>query len=48
MAKSQEHLIGLLLGAEGDWPRAFETLAQTAWVSSPDRTAPRTTCPPSA
>jgi hypothetical protein len=27
MATSQEHLIGLLLGAEGDWPRAFETLA---------------------
>ncbi|WP_457252401.1 ATP-grasp domain-containing protein [Pedococcus sp. P5_B7] len=27
MAKTQEHLIGLLLGAEGDWPRAFETLA---------------------
>jgi hypothetical protein len=32
MAKSQEHLIGLLLGAEGDWPRAFETLAQRMGV----------------
>ncbi|WP_270886620.1 ATP-grasp domain-containing protein [Pedococcus sp. 5OH_020] len=27
MPTSQEHLVGLLLGAEGDWPRAFETLA---------------------
>ncbi|MEP6855641.1 MAG: hypothetical protein ABJA33_09245, partial [Pedococcus sp.] len=39
MAKSQEHLIGLLLGAEGDWPRAFETLAQRMGViSGPDGT----------
>jgi hypothetical protein len=27
MSTSREHLIGLLLGAETDWPRAFETLA---------------------
>ncbi|MGO4341585.1 ATP-grasp domain-containing protein [Pedococcus sp. 2YAF34] len=39
MAKSQEHLIGLLLGAEGDWPRAFETLAQRMGVvTGPDGT----------
>ncbi|MGA8980597.1 MAG: hypothetical protein WB473_15920 [Pedococcus sp.] len=39
MAKSQEHLIGLLLGAEGDWPRAFETLVQRMGVvSGPDGT----------
>jgi hypothetical protein len=27
MSTSREHLIGLLLGAEDDWPRAFEALA---------------------
>ena len=40
MAKSQEHLIGLLLGAEGDWPRAFETLARRLGVlTGPDGTS---------
>ena len=40
MAKTQEHLIGLLLGAEGDWPRAFETLAGRLGVlTGPDGTS---------
>ena len=29
---SQEHLIGLLLGAEEDWPTAFEALARRLGV----------------
>jgi hypothetical protein len=28
MTSSQSHLIGLLLGTENDWPRAFETLVR--------------------
>src|SRR3954452_22688985 len=28
MAKDTTHLIGLLLGTEDDWPRAFETLVE--------------------
>jgi hypothetical protein len=39
MSQSREHLIGLLLGAEGDWPRAFETLAGRLGVlTGPDGT----------
>jgi hypothetical protein len=42
MPQSREHLIGLLLGAEGDWPRAFETLAGRLGVlKSPDGTSHR-------
>ena len=29
---SQEHLVGLLLGAEEDWPTAFEALARRLGV----------------
>ena len=29
---SQEHLIGLMLGAEEDWPTAFEALARRLGV----------------
>ena len=37
MSASQEHLIGLLLGAEGDWPTAFEALAgRLGMVTAPD------------
>src|SRR6478609_4295995 len=37
MATSQDHLIGLLLGAEGDWPAAFEALASRLGVlTAPD------------
>ncbi len=37
MPTTHEHLIGLLLGAEGDWPVAFETLAQRLGVlTGPD------------
>jgi hypothetical protein len=44
MPQSREHLIGLLLGAEGDWPRAFETLAGRLGVlTGPDGTEHRVT-----
>ncbi len=36
MPAPQDHLIGLLLGAEGDWPVAFETLARRMGVISHD------------
>ena len=37
MPATQEHLIGLLLGAEGDWPTAFEALARRLGVvTAPD------------
>jgi hypothetical protein len=37
MASTQEHLVGLLLGAEGDWPAAFEALAgRLGVISAPD------------
>ena len=48
------HLIGLLLGAEEDWPQAFEAIT-LGWVRSAikvrttrstpsERTSPRSTC----
>jgi hypothetical protein len=40
MPAKQEHLIGLLLGAEVDWPTAFETLARRLGVvKAPDGTS---------
>ena len=36
---SQEHLIGLLLGAEEDWPTAFEALARRLGVLARRRRA---------
>ena len=32
MAKRTDHLVGLLLGAEEDWPTAFEALARRLGV----------------
>ena len=32
MAQVEEHLVGLLLGTEEDWPRAFETIAERLGV----------------
>ena len=39
-----DHLIGLLLGTEHDWPRAFETLIAPDRPDPRPSTAPRTTC----
>ena len=37
MSATHEHLIGLLLGAENDWPAAFEGLARKLGVvTAPD------------
>ena len=37
MPQTREHLIGLLLGAEGDWPTAFEALTRRlGTVTAPD------------
>jgi hypothetical protein len=42
MASTQEHLIGLLLGPEGDWPAAFETLAgRLGVITAPDGSSHR-------
>ncbi|QGN56778.1 RimK family alpha-L-glutamate ligase [Nostocoides sp. HKS02] len=42
MASTREHLIGLLLGAEGDWPAAFETLAgRLGVITAPDGSSHR-------
>ena len=39
MPATREHLIGLLLGAEGDWPTAFEALTRRLGpVTAPDGT----------
>ena len=44
MPATQEHLIGLLLGAEGDWPTAFEALTRRLGdVTAPDGTTHRFT-----
>ena len=44
MPDSQEHLIGLLLGAEGDWPAAFEAMARRLGVlTAPDGSTHRLT-----
>jgi hypothetical protein len=44
MPTTHEHLVGLLLGAEGDWPAAFEALARRLGVvTAPDGTAHRVT-----
>ena len=39
-----EHLIGLLLGTEEDWPRAFETLVRAARARSATRGGTTHTC----
>ena len=42
MSSTQEHLVGLLLGAEGDWPAAFETLAgRLGVIIAPDGSSHR-------
>ena len=44
MSSSRNHLIGLLLGAEGDWPAAFESLVERlGTVTGPDGTQHRVT-----
>ena len=35
MATRTDHLVGLLLGAEEDWPTAFEALARRLGVLKP-------------
>ena len=44
VADRSRHLIGLLLGAEEDWPRAFEALLQR--VGPVTRTGPSTSSGP--
>ena len=42
MTTQRDHLIGLLLGAEEDWPTAFEALVRRlGLVRTPDGTAHR-------
>ena len=44
MPPTYEHLIGLLLGAEGDWPTAWEALTRRLGdVTEPDGTTHRFT-----
>ena len=42
MAPRTDHLVGLLLGAEEDWPTAFQALARRLGVLTAPDVAPGT------